>query len=246
MYRPFKEFINTQFINGATTTATGYSAVKSLARGGGVTLRQRTSSGKSYFLVLQHVADREHVSLTGGWASRAWFGDWASAEMGYWHLRDEQRRAFVKALQTTPAKLVAESDEATFTAGQLDPNIVMHQLEVGDGGVPYEEIARTLLSQPSTGPKVEAFLGPHITQSLMDGNVPPLGAPNPALDLKDPYPITSRLLSWECWFEHVITRKPNEAELSALCGSTVRELSRQAELLLAVIRAMSNTPGPEK
>lgn len=244
MYRPFKDFINAQFLAWASTHAPGYAAVKSLARGGGVALRRRLPSGRSYFLMLQHIADRDRSSVLGGWSNRAWFEDWDTAEMGYyWKLDAEARRTFVATLQSAPATLVTDSNEGTFIASHLDPDIVVHELDVGDGGVPYEDIAAIMAADPGTVPKVELFLGEPLTRSMLEGHVPPLVPANPAHGLKEPHPVTSKLLSWECWFEHVIARRPGETELSAVCGPAVQELTRQAALLVEVTRAMNGEQG---
>ena len=106
--------------------------------------------------------------------------------------------------------------------------------------VPYEQIAGLDLSDPAVWSSVELFLGRAITQSLAEGNFPPGCPPNPALGLHETYAVQARLLSWECWFEHVVNRRPSESELVELCGPIVNELIRQANLLTAVMLRMEN------
>lgn len=239
MYRPFKEFINAQFIDGCQYRNPSYKSVKSLARGGGVTLRKRDKSGPSYFLILQHVVDRDMASLTAGWALGAWFADWDAAETAYFgKLNSEQRREYDVKLQNSPDLLTTETPEGTFIPAQLDADIIMHELEVGDGGVPYELIVREDLGNPDVRSRVETFLGTAITKSLAEGCVPPMAPANPAVGLHAPYRVTAKLLSWECWFEHVLGRKPNEVELEELCGPTIVELSRQVGLVTSVLSHM--------
>jgi hypothetical protein len=239
MYRPFKEFINVQFTDGCQYRDPSYKSIKSLARGGGVTLRKRDKSSPSYFLILQHVADRDMVSLTAGWALGAWFADWDAAETAYFgKLSSEQRYDYDVKLQTSPDLLTAENPEGTFIPAQLDTDIVMHELEVGDGGVLYELIASKDLGNPDIRSRVETFLGNAITKSLVEGCVPPMAPANPAVGLHASYRVTAKLLSWECWFEHVLGRKPNEVELEELCGPTIVELSRQVGLVSGVLSHM--------
>jgi hypothetical protein len=111
MYRPFKEYLNEAFAQWAGEHAPEFLAVKSLARGGGVTLRWRLRKDLAWFLVLQHVADRDRASVCAGWARGAWFNDWAAAENHYIWLRgNEDRAAFRAALRgkavqaSTPAQ----------------------------------------------------------------------------------------------------------------------------------------------
>jgi hypothetical protein len=61
---------------------------------------------------------------------------------------------------------------------------------------------------------------------------------NPAAGLHAPHPITAKLLSWECWFEHVLGRKPDESELQELCGTVIAELARQVGIVTAALSTM--------
>ena len=230
------QFINAQFMDWCRNEAPSYKSVKSLARGGGVTLRKRENFGLSYFLILQHVSDRDLVSLTGGWALGAWFADWSAAETAYYgKLTSEQRNEFDAELRGRPDRVIGESPEATFIPSQIDSDIAIHELEVGDGGVPYELIVSQDLGNPEARSRVEMFLGAAITQSLAEGNVPPVAPANPSLGLHSPYEVTAKLLSWECWFEHVLGRQPNEAELQELCGPVIGELTRQVGLVTTAL-----------
>lgn len=182
MYRPFKEYITAQFQSWCDGCVPSFRALKSLAGGGGVTRRNRDKNGPSFFLILQHVTDRDLVSLIGGRAGGAWLSDWDTAETGYYSKLDPAGRSrFVEKLRHAPGQLIKEANEGTFSAGHLDSEIVMHELEVGDGGVPYEKIAGLNLNIPALRASIESFLGSAMTQSLADGDVPPMCAPNPGL-----------------------------------------------------------------
>lgn len=249
MYRPFKEHLNDAFAQWAGEHAPQFGAVKSLARGGGLTLRWRPRKDLAWFLVLQHTADRDRANVCAGWARGAWFADWAAAENHYiWLRTPQEREAFRAALRGEASSLPARLPEACFTADLLaDPVAVdapiAAEIEIAEAdgamGVPYELILARLREQPDLQRAVGVFLGEEITASLMAGNVPPFLPPNPAYRRTEPVRVSTRMLSWELWFEHVLKRAPSAQELIELCAPARAALLRQAGELLAKCREMA-------
>jgi len=229
MYKPFKLSLNTRWQAAAASRLPGFTAPISLGRGGGVTFRRRLGPD-SLFLLLTHTADRDRCKLQAGWARGADFSCWADAESWLAHPSLDEARRRRTRLRTDPAATLAATAEAVFDTADLQDGAVMADIELSTG-VPYDDIARALAEHPSRRTAAEIFLGDFLVQSVLAGERPPRLPANPALGLHTPYPVADRLLSWECWFEHVLRRPPDAQELAGLCDPVLAVLQRHTDVL---------------
>jgi hypothetical protein len=241
MYRPFKLCINDALVTLVSATAPQLRAVKSLARRGGVTWRQINGASGSTFLMLTHEEQRDRFSVEVGWAKQSAFKDWDGVRWALAHKASEERDELRAAAQGTAQQLRDLTDPGMLSPADLDPSIGPTAIEVGDEGVPWSLVASRASTDGHVAQRLRAFVQSEIIDSLLAGEVPPFAPADPRHGLRDRFRLTAGLVSWEVWFEHVISQAPTAEDVDHIVSPALAVAKKQIlTALLPWIHRMAN------